>query len=193
MVMAKPTGRAIRVELLETARALIQTDGIGEFSYGALADALGIKAPSIHHHFPRKDQLVAEVAALYRAEFADLVSKIEGKTVTDRIVRYAALYAATAKSGRNCLCGAIAAEWSSVGEDAQQEISLFFSEQVAWLRVQMKEAQSRGEIRTVGVDPLTFARSLFSHLQGSLVLARSDAAFVDTAATTRALLRLVSV
>jgi TetR/AcrR family transcriptional regulator, transcriptional repressor for nem operon len=187
--MAKPTGRPIRSELLETARHLIQTRGIGEFSYGTLAAAAGIKAPSIHHHFPRKDQLVAEIAGQYRGEFADLLNTITAASAVERIVEYSQLYAATARSGRSCLCGAIAAEWSTVGEPVREVVDTFFAEQVEWLRDCVADGQQQGEIRQHGVDPATFARALFAHLQGALLLARSDDSFIDMATTTREMLR----
>jgi TetR/AcrR family transcriptional regulator, transcriptional repressor for nem operon len=181
--MAKPT---------DTARTLIQTRGISDFSYGTLAAAAGIKAPSIHHHFPRKDQLVAEIAALYRTEFTDLLHTIDAPSAVDRIVEYSQLYAATARSGRSCLCGAIAAEWATVGEPVRNVVGAFFAEQLEWLRSCVADGQRHGEIRVDGVDPATFARALFAHLQGSLLLARSDESFSDMATSTREMLRHVT-
>ena len=177
--MAKPTGRPIREELIEASKKLIQTRGIGEFSYGALAVEIGIKAPSIHHHFPRREQLVAEVAALYAAEFNAQVNTIDAASSVERIVAYAGLYAAAARSGRTCLCGAIAAEWASVGEQAQAEVEQFFSQQIAWLRTEIRRGQRVGQVRTDGVNPLKLARTVFATLQGSLLLARSDPAFTN--------------
>lgn len=190
--MAKPTGRPIRSELLATARTLIQTQGIGVFSYGALAASAGITAPSIHHHFPRKDQLVAEIAAQYRDEFADVVHTIDATSAVERIIEYSALYAATARAGRGCLCGAIAAEWSSLGEPVRDVVDTFFAEQVEWLGDCVADGQRRGEIRVQGVDPATLARTLFAHLQGSMLLARSDDSFCDTTTATRELLSHVA-
>lgn len=186
--MARPTGRPIRNELLDAARLLIQTVGVNGFSYGSLADSAGITAPSIHHHFPRKDQLVAEIAQQYRDEFADLLSAIDATSAVDRIIEYAQLYAATAREGRSCLCGAIAAEWSSVGEPVRDVVDAFFAEQVEWLRDCLVDGQRRGEIRTEGVDAAIFARALFAHLQGALLLARSDDSFGVVTSTTREML-----
>lgn len=185
--MARPTGRPIRNELLDAARLLIQTRGINGFSYGSLAASAGIKAPSIHHHFPHKDQLVAEIAAQYRDEFTDLVRTIDATSAVDRIIDYSRLYAETARVGRSCLCGAIAAEWSSVGEPVRDVVDAFFAEQVEWLRNCVVDGQRRGEIRVEGVDPATFARALFAHLQGALLLARSDDSFGGVTSTTREL------
>jgi TetR/AcrR family transcriptional regulator, transcriptional repressor for nem operon len=190
--MAKPTGRAIRDELIKRSIDLIQTGGIGEFSYGALAADIGIKAPSIHHHFPHKEQLVAEVANHYAADFNAQVHEIGATSAVERIVAYAELYATTARSGRTCLCGAIAAEWASIGAEAQVEVEHFFAQQVAWLRAEIRNGQRLGQLRTDGVNPLKLARAVFATLQGSLLLARSDTAFTNVAHTIRELLSHVS-
>jgi TetR/AcrR family transcriptional regulator, transcriptional repressor for nem operon len=44
-------------EILDVAIHLLQTKGFESFSYQDLAKALGITKASIHHHFPRKEDL----------------------------------------------------------------------------------------------------------------------------------------
>ncbi|MEL6984444.1 MAG: TetR/AcrR family transcriptional regulator, partial [Actinomycetota bacterium] len=93
--MARPTGRPVRDELVTEARALIQQVGVSGFSYGDLADRLGISSPSIHHHFRTKEDLVAEVAARYRSDFAKTVAAIEAPSAGSRLAAYVQLYAET--------------------------------------------------------------------------------------------------
>jgi TetR/AcrR family transcriptional regulator, transcriptional repressor for nem operon len=190
--MAKPTGRAIRDELVEAARILIQTRGIGEFSYGALAESVGIKSPSIHHHFPKKEQLIAEVASQYREEFNERVLAIDAESPSARIIAFSELYADTARQGRTCLCGAVASEWASVGSEARKEVSAFFDEQVSWLQDQLRQAQKSGEIRKKGIAVDKVARIIFSALQGSLVLSRSNVDFAATASIVRETLKALA-
>ncbi len=172
---------------------MIQTHGIGEFSYGGLAKAAGIRAASIHHHFPRKDQLIAEVAERYRCEFNTLLEHFTAQSAVERLVQYSAIYMQAAQTGRNCLCGAVAAEWTSIGDDTKEQVACFFAEQLEWLRGCIVDGQRLGEIRSPGVDPYVLARSLFAQLQGALVLARTDPTFADIVSMTRDLLRHVEV
>ena len=65
--MARPSGRNLSEEIVESATRLVQERGVNGFSYGDLAKDLGVKAPSIHHHFRTKQDLLAEVARRYRA------------------------------------------------------------------------------------------------------------------------------
>jgi len=112
--MARPTGRPVKEEILTSARTMIQRVGVGGFSYADLANELGIKAPSIHHHFRTKEDLVAEVVSIYRDAFTANVAALEGPTEMDRLQQYADLFNQTASAGQACLCGAVAGEWMLV-------------------------------------------------------------------------------
>ena len=170
--MAKPTGRPVRDELIEAATDLIQSVGVKAFSYGDLAKQLDIKAPSIHHHFRTKEDLVAAVAELYRSTFSQHVEQIQADSSLDRIQQYADLFTRTASSNRLCLCGAVAAEWLSVGAASQAQVEGFFAEQVDWLTSQLTEGITTGELRS-DLNANDMARSLFAALEGSMLMSRS--------------------
>ena len=91
--MARPSGRPVRDEVLAATKDLIQRVGISGFSYTHLAEEVGVKAPSIHHHFKRKEDLVAEVANQYRSDFASELQEIDAETATGRLGQYAKLFA----------------------------------------------------------------------------------------------------
>lgn len=50
-----------RETIVETARNLIESDGVEHLSLGALASALGIKAPSLYRHIKNKNALLNAV------------------------------------------------------------------------------------------------------------------------------------
>jgi len=172
--MARPTGRPVRDEVLVAARGLIQNVGVGAFSYSDLSAAIGIKAPSIHHHFRHKEDLVAEVAEQYRAEFAAEVDAIAGATVSQRLRAFAELFVDTAAKNMMCLCGAVAAEWSTVGEAPRKQVEGFVEDQVAWLAAQVEEGASSGELRA-DIDPRVTARAILAMLEGAILMGRVDA------------------
>ena len=61
--MARPKKALItRERAIEAALELIESDGLGEFSLGAVARRLGVKPPSLYHHFKDKDELLELVA-----------------------------------------------------------------------------------------------------------------------------------
>lgn len=170
--MARPSGRPIRDELLIEARDLIQRVGVNGFSYGDLATRLDIKSPSIHHHFARKDDLVAEVTARYRRGFLASVEAIEAATATGRLTAYAGLFAETASEDLMCLCGAITTDWVDVGDATRAEVEGFFADQITWLGRQIAEGVTAGEFRQ-DIDVGQAAQVFLASLEGSVLLSRA--------------------
>ncbi len=188
--MARPTGRPVKDEILESARTLIQQVGVGGFSYADLAGQLGIKPPSIHHHFRTKEDLVAEVVVLYRAAFAEHVELLPGPTEVDRIRQYADLFNRTAAEDRVCLCGAVAAEWMLVGESVREEVAAYFGDQQRWIEAQLTAGAKAGLIRS-DVDPALGSQMILAALEGSMLLTRAGGASDTTAAVASVLLTLL--
>jgi TetR/AcrR family transcriptional repressor of nem operon len=96
---------------------VVQTRGYDGFSYGDIADMVGIRKASLHHRFPGKADLGQEVARRYRGAFGVALAGIESET-DDRIARlerYVELYARQlSEHGRMCLCGMLAAEYATL-------------------------------------------------------------------------------
>lgn len=189
--MARPTGRPIRDEILTLTEELIQRVGVGAFSYNQVADQIGIKAPTIHHYFKRKEDLVAEVAAGYRERFATQVDAIAGVTATERLTQFAELFARTASGDLMCLCGALAAEWATAGEAPRQEVQGFLDDQVAWLAEQIRQGVAAGEFRD-GLDPVASAETVLATLEGAILLSRAERATDPVATATAVLLSLLA-
>ena len=55
-------------EILRSARSLIVAGGYNGFSYADIAEVVGIRKASIHHHFPTKVDLVRTLLERYGAE-----------------------------------------------------------------------------------------------------------------------------
>ena len=58
-----------RSDLLTAAELLLRTKGYSAFSYADLAQEIGIKKASIHHHFPTKEGLGIAVIESYLFRF----------------------------------------------------------------------------------------------------------------------------
>jgi TetR/AcrR family transcriptional repressor of nem operon len=181
--MAKPTGRPMRDEIVASATTLIQQVGIHGFSYGDLALQLGIKAPSIHHHFKAKEDLIAAVATAYRVTFAERIAEISDGTAIERISAYSEIFIAAAHREQLCLCGAVSADWLSVGEQTRHELHAFYEEQCRWLQTQLQIGVTAGEIRT-DLTPAELAAAIYATLQGSTLMTRAsgDSSTSSTAA-----------
>lgn len=169
--MARPSGRDIRNEVIEAATRAMQTQGAAGFSYGSIAGELDIKAPSIHHHFPHKADLLAAVVGKYREQFQHQVDALDEPSARERLQAYASLFLASAQRELMCLCGAAAADWNEINVPTRTEVRLFFDQQTEWVVALARQAVDAGEFNQQ-VDAEVFATAYVSALEGSLLLAR---------------------
>lgn len=190
--MAKPTGRDIRQLTLKEATHAICARGVNGFSYGEIARRLEVRAPSLHHHFPRKNELIREATERYRVAFRDAVSSIDATSAADRIRQYSALFLAPATEGVLCLCGVAVAGWEDLDDATRAHIIGFFDDESAWLAEQFTQARADGELSTT-VDPQQLAVAFIAALEGALLLARTDTHTTDALAIGETLLLLAGV
>jgi len=164
---------------------MVQEVGVNSFSYGNLAKQLGISSPSIHHHFPAKDDLVGAVAARYREDFETRRDAIDKPTSTDRLHAYAAMFAETSARELMCICGSVASDWLTVGESARVEVIRFFEDQIGWLAAELDAGVGAGEFTFDG-KARDCAVAILAALEGSLLMARasSDPVLPETVGAT---------
>lgn len=84
--MATPAPRLPlqREAIIEAARDLIVSDGLGALSLRRIAGQLGVTAPALYAHVRDKQDLLRAVA---EAEFDELVSRFDAVTATDPVER----------------------------------------------------------------------------------------------------------
>jgi len=182
--MARPSGRDIRREVIEAASRAIQSRGANAFSFASIGQELGIAAPSIHHHFPRKADLSSAAVADYAGRFRQQLDDLTGHSARHRLEAYAALFLAPAQRDLMCLCGAVAADWNGIDPTTRAEVAAFFDREIGWITAQAAEAIEAGEFRP-DLDPEAFATTFLAVLEGALLLARAqdDPGSVSNAAT----------
>ena len=172
-------------QIVEAATAVIQTRGYNGFSYADIADAVGIRKASVHHHFPGKSDLGQEVARRYRERFAEALSDLESRTddAAARLEWYADLYARElSQHGRMCLCGMLAAEYATLPAGVQDEVRGFFDDQREWLARTL-----RGE-RRPPAEARRFADAFLAGLEGALLVCRTDGSTVRFRGIARVLI-----
>ena len=86
--------RDTRVVLLADAVLLIRRRGYSGFSYADLAESVGIRKASIHHHFPTKSDLATALLASFDARYDVAMAEIllTFSNGLDRVRAYAHLY-----------------------------------------------------------------------------------------------------
>src|SRR5687768_16413337 len=101
--------------ILDAAERLVQERGFNAFSYADIAAELGLTTATLHYHFASKAELGRALINRYAERFGQALSRIEAATpdAGARLRSYADLYAGVLSAKRMCLCGMLAAEYST--------------------------------------------------------------------------------
>jgi len=171
--------------ILDVAERLVQTSGFNGFSYADISAELGITKASLHHHFATKAELGRALIERYSEAFSAALKVVDqrGGDAAAKLGRYVKLYEEVLREERLCLCGMLAAEYSTLPAPLQKEIRRFFDANETWLAGVIDQGRrarifhSRGSAREV-------ARMLLSALEGAMLVARpySDVARFASAA-----------
>ena len=132
---ASPTGSPTASRILDVAERLAQTRGFNGFSYADIAGELGMTKANLHYHFPSKAALGQALIERYSTSFGAALDGIEqsGAAPPVQLARYVAIYQQVLKSGRICLCGMLAAEYTTLPDGMQRAIRDFFDLNERWL------------------------------------------------------------
>ncbi len=168
-------------EILDVAERMARTGGYQGFSFREIAKQVGIKAASVHYHFPGKDDLGAAIARRYTDRFLAALGVPEdtGLAPEALLARYIGAYRSSlADDGLMCLCGMFGAEIADLPAPVADETRRFFEANVDWLeRVYARARPADGADRNRAA-----ALRLIAMLEGGLILARSldDIGVFDT-------------
>src|SRR5471032_3457361 len=123
------------VQILNVAERLAQTRGFNGFSYADIAAELNVTKASLHYHFASKAELGRALIERYSAGFAQALSSIEASKANarGRLEQYVQVYADVLSRDRMCLCGMLAAEYTTLPDPMKRAIRMFFDDKEAWL------------------------------------------------------------
>jgi AcrR family transcriptional regulator len=149
--MARPKkqeAQDTRALALEAAHRLLQEHGYLGVSLEAVAQAIGVRQPSLYHHFPEgKEQLVLEIADLANAQDASGFARALdlGRTVRDQLTEVARYVIGERRQTSSILRDAM----RFMAEGHQRHIyTRFYEGQYVPLRAALEAGVVRGELRT---------------------------------------------
>ena len=121
--------------ILDVAERLVQTQGFNGFSYADISAQLGITKASLHYHFTTKAALGSALIARYGAAFRRALDEIDHSAAEarEKLRRYAGLYAEVLRQNRMCLCGMLAADYTTLPEAMRAGVKEFFDLNESWL------------------------------------------------------------
>ena len=163
-----------RQALLEHAAELIRTRGYSGFSYADLAERVGIRKASIHHHFPAKADLGLALVNQYSDLFESVLREIRGRKVApiEALRAYAQIYRSSLNQGWGCMCGMLASEVEVLPANVAAGVRRFMSISLNWLTELISAGLQDGKLAGAG-DPAARAATFLSICQGALLVSRS--------------------
>jgi len=163
-------------KILDTGQELIQTRGYTVMSFQDIASIVGIKKPSIIHHFPSKADLGVAIIRRYSTTFATQLEQIKKDPKTthwEALEFYFSPYRQFAsKPDTVCLCGSLAGEIPALPEQMRVEVKAFIENHQHWLEGILKSGRKSGELN-FDETPSRLSRVLFNMLQGTLLVERA--------------------
>lgn len=161
-----------RPTLLKEAEALIRTRGYSAFSYADLAEKVGIRKASIHHHFPTKEALGAALIDEYLERFVAELDALGARKLdtAGKLNAYGDFFASGLREGMMPLCGALASDVAFLPKSMQVRVERFFELHLEWLKKVLTEGVDAKELRS-DVKPERAARLVLSVLQGASLVA----------------------
>jgi TetR/AcrR family transcriptional repressor of nem operon len=161
--------------ITDEAESLIRSLGYNGFSYEDVARAVGIRKPSIHHHFSSKANLGAVVVKRYTSRFEEALINIDNNNEEplSKLMAYADLFEQTYSLGRGlCVCGILSAEAESLSKEINEQVRHFFEINLEWLKKVFAQGQAKGSL-TKRCQPSELAQAYLSMLEGTLIVARA--------------------
>jgi TetR/AcrR family transcriptional repressor of nem operon len=168
-------------DILNCARSLIVAGGYNGFSYADIAEVVGIRKPSIHHHFPSKADLVKTLVIRYREAAEEGIANLERAVPAplDQLKAYIAYWKTCIgdASAPFCICALLANELPVLPEEIALEIRAYFRFLSGWLTSVLERGAALGVV-TLTDTPRVAAEALMATVHGAMLSAR---AYGDTA------------
>ena len=164
----------MRERLLDAAEQLVQTRGFNGLTFQDLADAVGLRKPSVFHHIRNKEELASALiercGTKHGPEYARVVDS--DASAPDKLRRIAAIFEKGLKQGRPCLLAAIGSGLDSLSESSARELQEAAGATVDRF-AQVFEQGSREESLRFEGQPEHAAMGFFAMMQGLQALCRT--------------------
>jgi len=159
-----------RDEILDVAEGLIRTSGFNGFSTRDVADAVGIKAASVHYHFPTKADIGVAVTERYTDRFIEALGDPDRfEDARSALTLYVDSFRrALVRDRKLCLCAVLGAEIGGLPTEVGEHTRIFFERNIEWL--------GRALVASSGVSPARAkadATHILAALEGALIVSMS--------------------
>jgi len=165
-----------KTALLDSAERAARNLGFDGFSYAHLAEDVGIRKASIHHHFPSKAALSVALVERYTEELRMICAEIDAAepSANGRLTAVINRYRDALRGGKSlCLCVSLSISRESLPREVIEQIGGFRAMIINWLTAVFELGKSDGTIAAVG-EPALEAAATLPLLEGAQLVARAE-------------------
>jgi len=162
-----------RSKILEIAKDLVHEVGINAMSYQHISNAVGIRKASIHHHFPKKENLIEELLNQCQVSYGNNYQKIvEGSaTAPEKLRQLAGVFKDGLQKEQLCLIGAISTDLNSLQDKSSNILKKTIQHTVDIFVVTFQQGIEEDSLSFTGTAEES-AYAFFSFLVGLQIVAR---------------------
>ncbi|MBA1271801.1 TetR/AcrR family transcriptional regulator [Stutzerimonas azotifigens] len=163
-------------QILHCARSLIIAGGYNGFSYADIAEVVGIRKASIHHHFPSKVDLVRTLLVTYREEAEAGIAELQRHhpAPVDQLRAYTGYWAACIGDPTNafCVCALLATQIPVLPPEIVSEVRAHFRTLSTWLTAVLEHGARQGSLALSGTTQ-SEAEGFMAAVHGAMLSARA--------------------
>jgi len=164
-------------QILEHTAELVATVGFDSFSYHDLSERLGITKASLHHHYPKKEDLglslLDQMIAMKEQKRDELLQMAD--TPLKRLEAYFAFYREICSSGhcsQICPISSLQAEINVIPQSMRDKLKVLDEIETRLVTELLTQGRASGEMTFAG-EPSHHALMLISAIKGVLQFSRS--------------------
>jgi TetR/AcrR family transcriptional repressor of nem operon len=158
--------------ILDTAEKLILTRGFNGFSYKDIAEAVGIRKASIHHHFPTKAILAAAFIERFVHRFGQWRERVAPLPVSQKLSAFFDLIKHVSDNAEKiCPMGMLTAEYPTLPPLVQDHLRKLLEEMDQWMTQVLAQGQAEGYLQPMPEAPV-MAKVIINAMSASLKMAR---------------------
>lgn len=163
-----------RTKILDVAEDLVQSVGVNAMSYKHISDAVGIRKASIHHHFPKKDDLVNELLnrchASYGANYTTIVERTD--SAPKKLRNLAGVFEDGLVNGKLCVVGSISTDRNTLQDSSCRILETTIKNTVNIFSQVFRQGREEQSLSFTGTD-FDAAYAFLSFLIGIQIVARA--------------------
>ena len=164
-----------RSKILDVAEELIQSVGVNAMSYKHISEAVGIRKATIHHHFPKKDDLVDELLHKCQSSYgANYTRIVEGKgTAPEKLRNLAGVFKDGLRREKLCMVGSISTDKNNLQDSSCKILEKTIEKTVAIFSTVFEQGREEKSLVFEG-EPGDAAYSFLTFLVGTQIVARAN-------------------